>query len=101
MTQAEILQILEKNTAGSAYGQELLERIRKGFEEDPERNLDYVMYLLDEKAYYMMAWAKKHEEEGLLEKAREEEANNLVMQKCIAALQPYVKPFPKPEPGAI
>lgn len=87
MTQEQILEVLKKTAGSSPYGEEIIGRIASAFERDPSLDLSAVLYWLDEKAYYLMAWERRHQEEGQMEKASQEQQENILVQNCIAALK--------------
>lgn len=101
LTQQQILQLLEEHLDKDAYDQTFLQEIEHRFAKQPGAGLSDVLYLLDEKIYDLLAWARRHEELGMPEKARQEEAKAASLQTCAALLQPYAPKAPVPPAGTI
>lgn len=86
---ADVMKLIQKMEAAvgqTAYGSKLILEIKdlpqKGF----ELTLASISYWLDEKLYFILGWAKRHEEEGQMDKALQERKEADILQKCIALL---------------
>lgn len=87
MSQQQILKILSGILSGSSYGREILEIIENAMKRDPSLDLNALLYWLNEKAYYLMAWQNRHLMEGQDQKAQIESEKNKLIQECIEALK--------------
>lgn len=86
MTLEEFRKTLEKAVGGTAYGEEIIKDLVDHFDATG-KYAQTAKDRLDEKIATQTEWAKKHEAEGEMAKAAQEEANIKIAKIALAAIQ--------------